>query len=43
MILLALVLTVTQAFRPVTSSKPAPVHHKFGDGTVDLLKLPEHY
>lgn len=42
MIIYAIFVTLTRAFS-TTSSKPKPIRHKFGDGNVDMMQLPEHY
>lgn len=42
MILYAIFVTLARTMRN-SRSKPAPVRHKFGDGNVDMMQLPEHY
>jgi hypothetical protein len=43
MILYAIFITLSRTLRMNRSVKPKPVHHKFGDGNVDMMQLPEHY
>jgi hypothetical protein len=42
MILYAIFVTLARTLRS-RSSKPKPIRHKFGDGNVDMMELPEHY
>lgn len=42
MILYAIFVTLARTIRG-NRNKPAPVRHKFGDGNVDMMQLPEHY
>lgn len=36
-------LLIARSFCASRNNKPAPVRHKFADGNVDMMELPEHY
>lgn len=42
MLIYALIV-IARSFCTTRNNKPSPVRHKFGDGNVDMMELPEHY